>query len=648
MGGARQRLLQAHRWTGLCVGLPLIMVALTGAGLVFRAQLEPQLSPQLLAASPCAAPLPLDTLVARARAANPDAGALKAIRLYGAPDAAVRVRFSDARWVYVSPCSGAVNGIQGLYGGPFGTLAYLHISGFSPNSKLVAGSLAALLAVMLIGAGAVLWRRPTRAAIKSLSIGRHKAVALCAAPLLLVSAATGMAQAFQWGAAPPGPVSVGGRRAIALAQLMAQVQTLAPGFQKIQIKLPAADGAPVVFEVVARDAVHANAVSYVHLDPATGAVLLHVPYEANNAAHRAYLLAAAIHYGWAGGWPVQLLLLCGALSLPVLAWTGTASYLRRPRRPRLLSLRVASKNRETEDACAFELVDPHGRALPPFSAGAHLDVHIGPGLIRQYSLCNAPTDTHRYQICVLKTGDSRGGSRGMHELLRQGDLVSVSIPRNQFPLDPSARRSLLFAGGIGITPILAMAEHLENAGTDFALHYCAHSAGRAAFRERIAASRFAGKASFHYSEDGQRADLALLIGPPAPDVHLYVCGPAGFMDAVISTALALGWSNGQVHREYFAGAPDAAQDTPFDVRIASTGKIIHVASGTTVVAALAEQGIQIPTSCGQGLCGTCVTGVLEGEPEHRDRVLGQEQKLRNDCFTPCCSRARGAMLTLDL
>ena len=646
MNSARTRLLLVHRWTGLCAGLLFILVALTGAGLAWRAQLEPVVTPGLLAGPACTTPLPLDALVERARAANPGAGELKAIRLYAEPGAAVRVRFSDAQWVYVSPC-GAVSGVQGLYGGPFGTLAWLHIFGSSGAGDLFAGSLATLFAVLMLGAGALLWKRPSRAAVRTLPIGRHKAIALFAAPVLLVSAMTGIPQAFKWGALPPAPLVASGAAPMPLAQLLARVEALLPEAQKIQVKLPPDPAHAIVFEVVARDAPHANAASYVHLDPASGAVLLHVPHDQNRLAHKAYLLAAAIHYGWAGGWPVQLLLMAAALSVPALGWTGASSWLRR-RRQRPLQLRVAAKTSEGTDACSFELVHPKGAALPRFTAGAHLDVHIAPGLVRQYSLCNNPAEARRYQICVLKTEDSRGGSRAMHEAVQHGGLLSVSAPRNNFPLAQVARRSLLFAGGIGITPILAMAEQLAADGADFALHYCARSPARAPFRERIAASAFAAKASFHYSDGGQHADLMALVGMPEPGTHLYVCGPAGFMDAVFAAALGQGWSEAQLHREYFAGATPSGADKPFDLRIASNGKLVHVASGTTALAALAAHGIVLPYSCGQGVCGTCVTGVLEGEPDHRDRVLSREQQLRNDCFTPCCSRARGGMLTLDL
>jgi vanillate monooxygenase ferredoxin subunit len=193
-----------------------------------------------------------------------------------------------------------------------------------------------------------------------------------------------------------------------------------------------------------------------------------------------------------------------------------------------------------------------------------------------------------------------------------------------------------------------MAEHLATGGADFALHYCARSPARAPFRERIANSAFADKASFHYSDGGRHADLAALVGAPETGTHLYVCGPAGFMDAVFAAAIGQGWDEAQLHREYFAGAAQSGPDAPFDLRIASSGKLVHVAIGVTALEALAAHGIVVPSSCGQGVCGTCVTGVLAGEPEHRDRVLSREQQARNDCFTPCCSRAHGALLTLDL
>jgi vanillate O-demethylase ferredoxin subunit len=352
---------------------------------------------------------------------------------------------------------------------------------------------------------------------------------------------------------------------------------------------------------------------------------------------------------------LPILLLFGAGSVPVLAWTGAGSYLRRKfsgttGTPRLKA-QVVAKRDEALDICTFELADPLGNALPQFGAGSHIDVHVRDGLVRQYSLCNDPRETHRYLIGVLRLPDSRGGSAAMHDGIQEGDVIEISEPKNHFPLAHGARRSLLIAGGIGITPILCMAERLANTGSDFEMHYCTRSPERTAFRTRIRESSFATRVRFHF-DDGpadQKFDAEAVLGRPALATHVYVCGPKGFMDHVLAAAKRAGWPGDQLHREYFAaGAQSSASDTEFDVRIASTGKVYRIAKGETVVTALAQQGIGIPTSCGQGVCGTCLTRVLDGEPEHRDLYQTEAEQARNDRFTPCCSRAKSPLLVLDL
>ncbi len=316
-----------------------------------------------------------------------------------------------------------------------------------------------------------------------------------------------------------------------------------------------------------------------------------------------------------------------------------------------IDVRVASKAIVATDICSFELVDPAGRALPPFSAGSHLDVHVGDGLSRQYSLCNDPRETHRYQIAVLRDPASRGGSIAMHERIHQGDVIRISEPKNHFALAHGAGHSILLAGGIGVTPILCMAERLHNIGASFEMHYCARSKDRMAFTQRIAQSPFAGRVKLHV-DDGppsQKLDIPKLLATPAPDKHLYVCGPGGLLQFVTGTAQAQGWSGECIHFEYFsASAAPTAGDREFDVKIASSGKVYRIGASRPVTAVLAENGVDIPTSCEQGVCGTCLTRVLDGEPEHRDHFLTEEERARNDQFTPCCSRARGGMLVLDL
>jgi len=317
-----------------------------------------------------------------------------------------------------------------------------------------------------------------------------------------------------------------------------------------------------------------------------------------------------------------------------------------------MSLVVAKAWREAADVHCFELADPEGRQLPPFTAGAHVDVEIAPGLVRQYSLCNDPRRRDRYQIAVLREAVSRGGSAGLIDRAQAGATLKVSEPRNHFALEPSARRTVLIAGGIGITPILCMAERLAHAGEPFALHYAARSAGRAPFLERIRTSAFADRAHIYLSEgpDAARLDLQAVLADPVPGAHLYVCGPARLIEAALATAEAKGWPSSRVHREFFA-PPEGevrAETGAFEIELASSGQVLAVPADKSITQVLAEHGIEVATSCEQGVCGTCVTRVLEGEPDHRDYFLTAEEQAAGDQITPCCSRAKSGRLVLDL
>nr|WP_311732122.1 PDR/VanB family oxidoreductase [Variovorax paradoxus] len=303
------------------------------------------------------------------------------------------------------------------------------------------------------------------------------------------------------------------------------------------------------------------------------------------------------------------------------------------------------------DITAFDLVEADGTALPPFTPGSHIDVHLANGLIRQYSLCNDPRETHRYQIATLRVAAGRGGSRAMHEAVHVGDPILISAPKNHFPLAQDATHSLLLAGGIGITPLLCMAEHLWAIAHPFALHYGARAIKRMAFRERILQSPFAHRVKLHFDDGpaGPGLDLPALLHHPQAGVHLYTCGPKGFMDAVLSTARHAGWPEGQLHFEFFgAEAVERTGDQAFELQLARSGRIVRVAANQTVLAALVAAGVQVPSSCEQGVCGTCATRVLQGIPEHRDLLLAPEEQAANDVFLPCCSRAKSARLLLDL
>ncbi|MDH4874461.1 PDR/VanB family oxidoreductase [Pseudomonas sp. BN515] len=310
------------------------------------------------------------------------------------------------------------------------------------------------------------------------------------------------------------------------------------------------------------------------------------------------------------------------------------------------AMRLAAK-----DIVSLELVSATGEALPAFEAGSHIDVHLPNGLIRQYSLWNSPEERSRYCIGVLKDPASRGGSRAVHEDLRVGQIVRISEPRNLFKLDEGASRSLLFAGGIGITPILCMAQRLAQQGKNFELHYSSRAAERAAFVKRLEQSAFAQQVHFHFDDGAadQKLDLASILEKEGEHTHLYVCGPTGFMDYVLGSARTADWQEERLHREYFAAVPAMkADDGSFEVRIQSSGQVLQIPADKTVVQVLDAAGIMVPVSCEQGICGTCVTRVIDGEPDHRDYFLTPAEQAKNDQFTPCCSRAKSACLVLDL
>jgi vanillate O-demethylase ferredoxin subunit len=308
--------------------------------------------------------------------------------------------------------------------------------------------------------------------------------------------------------------------------------------------------------------------------------------------------------------------------------------------------------REAAEILSFELVAADGRPLPRFSPGSHIDVSTPGGPVRQYSLCNGPDESNSYLIAVKREPASRGGSAAMHERIKEGDALVVGEPRNHFPLDWSAKHHLLLAGGIGITPILSMARHLHAAGAAFQLHYFTRSMEHTAFHESLSDPGLRGNVVFHYGlePDELSAYLGKLLLTRPAEGHLYFCGPRPFMDLIETTAKVT-WPAESVHLEYFAADSTALSDSPqttFEVRLARSGGTYVVPEDKTIVEALMEHGVRIETSCEQGVCGTCLTGVCEGVPDHRDLFLTNQEKQAGDKLIPCVSRSRSSVLVLNL
>lgn len=314
-----------------------------------------------------------------------------------------------------------------------------------------------------------------------------------------------------------------------------------------------------------------------------------------------------------------------------------------------LSLRVRSVRYEAESIHAFELVDPTGALLPEVTAGAHIDVHLGGGQVRSYSLAGDPQDRHRWTLGVLREARGGGGSMAMHEKVKVGQMLTVGAPRNAFPLAEGAAHSVLLAGGIGITPLKAMAHALKAQGASFELHYCARTGEHAAFKEELQALVSPGRLHFHHDQGdpAKGLDIAQLLNQPAQGTHVYFCGPAGFMKACAEATTH--WASGTVHSEHFKAPEPKVSEMPagsFQVSLARTGITVQVGPEQTIVRAIELAGHRVPTSCLSGLCGACKTHYLEGDVEHNDYILTDEEKTQ--CMTVCVSRSRGPLLVLDI
>ena len=310
--------------------------------------------------------------------------------------------------------------------------------------------------------------------------------------------------------------------------------------------------------------------------------------------------------------------------------------------PDFSSLLVQDRTQVAKDIWCFKLVHPQGHALPDFKAGAHITVQTPAGQRRNYSLCNDPAETSYCEIGIKLERSGRGGSQSMIDQVHVGDLLSVSLPKNDFELLDPDHEVIFIAGGIGVTPLLAMARQmsrLKNKGGagHFRFYYCARDAEGAAFMPELQALQNAGEVSFHF--DGGNPDAGLdfwpLLEKPS-QAHIYCCGPQGLMDAVKD--MSGHWPQGRVHFESFgANAAQQASNSPFQVKLSQSQSVLQVAENESILEALRKAGRHVPSSCESGTCGSCKTGLVSGQVDHRDFVLTDSEK--SNQIMVCVSRA---------
>ena len=311
----------------------------------------------------------------------------------------------------------------------------------------------------------------------------------------------------------------------------------------------------------------------------------------------------------------------------------------------MLNLRIKSAVWEAPNITSYELRPTNSSELPAFSAGSHIDITLPNGMVRSYSLLNSQSERHRYVIAVQRDRESRGGSKWIHQNFRPGEILSVNEPRNNFKLDETAEKSLFIAGGIGITPILSMIERLETIGSDWQLIFCARTRASAPFLGLLEGNQRV-RINFDREPGAEILDIPAVVQASSVNTHLYCCGPTTMLDAFEQAAKDR--SKDTVHVEYFTAKEPPATEGGFTVVLAKTGREIAIPAGKTILDALKDEGLDLPYSCTEGICGTCETKVLEGVPDHRDRILTDAEKAANKTMMICCSGSKSERLLLDL
>jgi len=309
---------------------------------------------------------------------------------------------------------------------------------------------------------------------------------------------------------------------------------------------------------------------------------------------------------------------------------------------------ISSRSIEADRIVSLQLTAADGSDLPPFSAGAHIDILVGENLVRQYSLCNNPRERKTYRLGVLNDENSRGGSKAIHETFEVGQEISIRSPRNNFELDKTDFAKHFFGGGIGITPLISMAYAVRDGAGLFRMHYSTRSQSATAFQDELE-TEFTGSINIYHDDAPveDRLNIDKVMAEISSGEHIYICGPTGYIDFISNAAKTAQISEDRIHIEHFGN--DVTQDgKSFEVVAAKSGKTIIVNEGQTIVDALANSGIELDVSCEQGVCGTCITNVLEGTPDHQDLYLDDDEKASNALIMPCCSRSFTPQIKLDI
>ena len=307
-------------------------------------------------------------------------------------------------------------------------------------------------------------------------------------------------------------------------------------------------------------------------------------------------------------------------------------------------LDVRAVDTVARDVVALTLARPDGEALPEWTPGAHIDLVLGEDLVRQYSLCGRTEDTDTWRVAVLREPESRGGSERVHQLAA-GDTVRVRGPRNHFPV-VAAKSYLFVAGGIGITPLLPMISEVDASGAEWQLHYGGRTRESMAFAEELA--KYGDRVHLVPQDEQGMLDLEGILGTPRPGTLVYTCGPEPLLNAVEDRCST--WLPGSLHLERFAAraATGDSEDADFEVLLQRSGKTVHVPAGRSIFEVVREAGVSVLGSCLEGICGTCETEVVDGEIDHRDSVLDEEERASNETMMICVSRCKSGRLTLDL